>query len=554
MVVNFQVSCHHGNLSYLSFIVSAPSTSSVPSSITVDDDLPSSSSRSSESHLLRVTSKPESATRNYSSASSTTIKPPVKLKQASLTTFLKPQLFPLSAAGKMMRHTDVSSLMAESSSSKYPQTLSPSKILSNSPTKRTPGRMRSTFMGTKPTAKIVGGMPRGSALSTLSRALEKLHVPPPSRPNTSLGLSSTPGENSDVDDDSDRVRSTSQQSSVSTTARKATSFARPTASSLRRAATLGGGKRMGGLSSVAPSMQKHIGSRPGVGNVTITARGRGKVGLFGRAGQRASKYPTLPTVEGSPVKAEMAWIGRASGLDFPNREEDDGEKGASQTEVLEQERGLEHQEKTQNFLHETVGRSRTVWQDSRITQAYAVPSIKTSLFHREGQPAVLSSTSSLTLNPASAALHALSQSLTTLSDTPSTTKPKLVGTRRGLRSSSMSVPKASFADDTSRSANSSPRDGEGNGTIATESSSTDVNGIAANDSGGAKKSSLRVLKKCAIFVDVRTEQGDDAGALFVDMLRGLGAKVGQQLLHQISSLSISWCKPDRHYMTRSWEG
>ncbi|KIM63873.1 hypothetical protein SCLCIDRAFT_62228, partial [Scleroderma citrinum Foug A] len=30
---------------------------------------------------------------------------------------------------------------------------------------------------------------------------------------------------------------------------------------------------------------------------------------------------------------------------------------------------------------------------------------------------------------------------------------------------------------------------------------------------------------CAIFVDVRTDQGDDAGSLFVDMLRGLGAKI-----------------------------
>jgi hypothetical protein len=37
---------------------------------------------------------------------------------------------------------------------------------------------------------------------------------------------------------------------------------------------------------------------------------------------------------------------------------------------------------------------------------------------------------------------------------------------------------------------------------------------------------LRVLKDCVIFVDVRTDEGDDAGALFVDMLKGMGAKVG----------------------------
>ena len=37
--------------------------------------------------------------------------------------------------------------------------------------------------------------------------------------------------------------------------------------------------------------------------------------------------------------------------------------------------------------------------------------------------------------------------------------------------------------------------------------------------------SLDTLRKCTIFVDVRTDEGEDAGALFVDMLRGLGAKV-----------------------------
>ncbi|KAF8582758.1 hypothetical protein K439DRAFT_1350517 [Ramaria rubella] len=37
--------------------------------------------------------------------------------------------------------------------------------------------------------------------------------------------------------------------------------------------------------------------------------------------------------------------------------------------------------------------------------------------------------------------------------------------------------------------------------------------------------SLDVLKDCVIFVDVRTEDGEDAAALFVDMLRGLGARI-----------------------------
>ncbi|KDQ55074.1 hypothetical protein JAAARDRAFT_107648, partial [Jaapia argillacea MUCL 33604] len=40
---------------------------------------------------------------------------------------------------------------------------------------------------------------------------------------------------------------------------------------------------------------------------------------------------------------------------------------------------------------------------------------------------------------------------------------------------------------------------------------------------------------CVIFVDVRTDDGDDAGGLFVEMLKGLGAKIlaraGQTCTH-----------------------
>ena len=50
-------------------------------------------------------------------------------------------------------------------------------------------------------------------------------------------------------------------------------------------------------------------------------------------------------------------------------------------------------------------------------------------------------------------------------------------------------------------------------------------GNTAGASSITKPSSLKVLKSCTIFVDVRTDDGDDAGGLFVDMLRGLGAKV-----------------------------
>ncbi|KAH9918813.1 uncharacterized protein B0H18DRAFT_882571 [Fomitopsis serialis] len=46
-----------------------------------------------------------------------------------------------------------------------------------------------------------------------------------------------------------------------------------------------------------------------------------------------------------------------------------------------------------------------------------------------------------------------------------------------------------------------------------------------------------VLRECTVFVDVRTDDGDDAGGLFVDMLADMGAKVltrvGQTCTHVV---------------------
>ncbi|KIJ65865.1 hypothetical protein HYDPIDRAFT_87545 [Hydnomerulius pinastri MD-312] len=138
------------------------------------------------------------------------------------------------------------------------------------------------------------------------------------------------------------------------------------------------------------------------------------------------------------------------------------------------------------------------------------------------------------LNPASAALHALSESLSSLPHTPTPPKPKVIGTRTGLRSASVAVGKGSPAGDGPGSAGPSGN-GEVNGSAGAGPGGVNGNGVAVNGSGGTKKSSLKVLKRCAIFVDVRTEQGDDAGSLFVDMLKGLGAKImgriGQSCTH-----------------------
>jgi hypothetical protein len=128
---------------------------------------------------------------------------------------------------------------------------------------------------------------------------------------------------------------------------------------------------------------------------------------------------------------------------------------------------------------------------------------------------------------ASSALHSLSQSLSVLPETP--LKLVAVGTRTGLRSSSSTYHAASgsgakFAADVKDKGNVQ----EGTDGAAPQRSVPSKSDTAASPMEGGsagKKGALKVLKKCAIFVDVRTEDGDDAGSLFVDMLKGLGARV-----------------------------
>ena len=364
------------------------------------------------------------------------------------------------------------------------------------------------FMGVKPAGvpkaattnvDVFSGTPRERTLSTLSHALEKLDVPPPCRPNTSLGFltaDDTASDDAPTKDKSgakdDAFVPSTPSMSAGTNRGKETGFARPTASSLRRAVTMSGPvtKLATGGSSVVARMQKRQG---------VTGRDRTFVGIFGRLGERASKNPTLPTVEGTPVKGSCL----IEPKDITAKERGDDCKGSELASLY-------------NVSDITGGTSDITQQDSNIEHPVRSPS---SSVDKGKQRAAIST---LGLNPASAALHALSQSLSSLPQTPPAAKPRAVGTRVGLRSASAATTKGSPAGDDPGSARSNVSDTSLNRSIDAGPS---ADGAVINGSGGGKKSSLKVLKKCAIFVDVRTDQGDDAGSLFVDMLRGLGAKV-----------------------------
>ena len=93
-----------------------------------------------------------------------------------------------------------------------------------------------------------------------------------------------------------------------------------------------------------------------------------------------------------------------------------------------------------------------------------------------------------------------------------------------LATGALSTPPNAYKE---RSLRSAVAGGSGLGDVEHPSGgSADGKGKGKGKTDGPNSpAALAVLKDCRIFVDVRTEDGDDAGSLFVDMLRDLGAKV-----------------------------
>jgi len=128
---------------------------------------------------------------------------------------------------------------------------------------------------------------------------------------------------------------------------------------------------------------------------------------------------------------------------------------------------------------------------------------------------------------ASYVMHNLSQSLSALPDSPPKRKekgsmgpPPVPGTRTGLRSASTTVPTSS-------------KDTQGKTTPgASDKSKQETNG--SGGSGKKKAPVLKILKNCIVFVDVRTDEGDEVGGLFVEMLKGLGARVSFDVTSRIA--------------------
>ena len=390
---------------------------------------------------------------------------------------------------------------------------------------------------TRPASSLGPGEPlhrsKHTGLSNLSLALEKLKIPPPSRPATSLGFNSealgasgaceTKNAPKAKDDSNIRLGNGLPSSS------------RATATPLRRVVTVGSvasfesstrasGSKPAPLvatpahpTDTGPSVKK-INLHSGV-IVGKNSFGKPRGFVYGGVGkgrpfEKVSKKSSLPVVEGSPVKR----TGDAQRIDLD-------------------EQALPS---TSKILVEASPRKEDNGQAEASTAAAAVEPMKLQDAFRESdtilgvdgpfdedgqaEPGDVFKDAS---RRASLASQFLQQTLAVLPSTPPPTRAngsRSKATER-LQSSSQSTRSGL------RSGNSSDVIGSRDGSKAlskghaVDARVSIIGSTPMASSTTTKPSSLKVLKSCTIFVDVRTDDGDDAGGLFVDMLKGLGAKV-----------------------------
>ena len=379
----------------------------------------------------------------------------------------------------------------------------------------------------KPVSSLgLGELPHPSkhtGLSNLSLALEKLKNPPPLRPATTLGFNSdtrfvfnTPK----AKDDSTIRLGHGLPSSTSTTPLRRAVTVEPGASSESNSHASGSGPatliapRSAHPTDSGPTMKKinlHSGIIVGKNS---SSRPRGFV--YGGVGkkrpfEKVSKKSSLPVVEGSPVKG--CGSAKTMDLDEPrlpsatkvlaatlsSRKEDNGQQEASAVPMGVEPMNL------QDAIAEHDHVSVVGFDNSSAEDGKAEP---TDIWKHASRRASLASQflqQTLAVLPSTPPPPKASDSK---SKAPERTQLSSQRTRSGLRSGTSSDVGSS------RSTPKSLSNGHAVGTHVSKSGST-----------VATSSSLKVLKSCTVFVDVRTDDGDDAGGLFVDMLKGLGAKV-----------------------------
>jgi hypothetical protein len=368
-----------------------------------------------------------------------------------------------------------------------------------------------------------------TGLSNLSLALEKLKAPPPSRPATTLGFTRDTDSAANAIGTSKNIPKAKDDSTIRLGNGLPSSA--KTATPLKRAVTVGSVASLQPNARAPGSTTTTLTARPSalpsaagpVAKITLNSgivvgkssfskpRGllSGGVGKR-RAFEKVSKKSSLPVVEASPVKGSenlRAVGGSPDELPLPSMSHmlptasTSGEKDSGVSAVPV---GVEPMNLQEAFLgHVDIPKADgnlpdageaelpDVWKDASRRASLASQFLQQTLAVLPSSPTPGSSKSTAVVRPA----------------------PSSQGTRSGLRSGSSSDVAGS------RSAPGAPSNGPDVRALDSHSGPTAV-ALSAT-----KPSSLKVLRSCTVFVDVRTDDGDDAGGLFVDMLRGLGAKV-----------------------------
>ncbi|RDB25296.1 hypothetical protein Hypma_007549 [Hypsizygus marmoreus] len=373
-----------------------------------------------------------------------------------------------------------------------------------------------TFTGFGPSA---GGP---SSLSTLSSALEKLRMPPPGRPNTSMGF------NRDIDSDTsfELKQDSKDDTAIGQLALKPTSGPSKAgsqggnggrlvqrtlisggSSSRTGKSIFGGGTIMRGSGGFkVPGNSLKTGSRIfGAGGGTFSGAARA------RSMQKASRKTSLPSVMASPVKG--------GGSDGTVADDDDDDMavvaGTGAESSADSKKDVSADVPTTGPTTSEKGKEK-----ERPAEAWRMnASMRVSL-----------------------ASQALSQSLSPLpsKETGLMGPPATPAGRSGMRSTSSSYPSTSSAGKAPERVSPNTR----SMTMALRSAPGGLEktrgGVGGHISSGKKTAaeapeSLKILKDCVIFVDVRTDDGDEAGSLFVEMLESVGARiltrVGQTCTH-----------------------
>lgn len=445
-----------------------------------------------------------------------------------------------------------------------------------------------------------------NSLSNLSLALEKLNAPAPSRPNTSLGFNRDAGGGSDdatEETKSDGAMDVDSEPKSKTAPKSASGQAAGSNASRYRRATTVGPSTISASSSVSksgapstiprttssvlmppPPLPKTqaaggaadtgrkpinvnsgmVGSSKGflfggkTGNRTASQKLFGVAPLpgfasrGGRVVHRASKRTSLPMVEGSPVK------GGEADEDVPmedavrDNEDDD-------TVVV----GTSATPDTNPFA---AGPSSTPDVPMEERTPVAGDGGETTRDTERQERANMWKNES---RRASMALHQLAQDLSACPETPPRRAPATEGKGKGRAASS-------FPQDPKTAPGGLGKAGGVGAHVSRSTRTTRASAAAAtataNNSPAATSSSqstpqqpepvhqsVRVLKNCVIYVDVKSSDGLDAGGLFVDMLKGMGAKVGPLVRRSgvvlTPSVGLDSCRTDMHaHCLQEWHG